>query len=119
MPATTLVLILGAVAFSATGQLFLKTGTQHVTAAGQIDFLLASARDWHVIGGVVALAASTLCWLYVLRVAPLSRAYLMASLTYVVVPIASTFLFGEQLRRVQVVGMLLIVGGIACLIAGD
>ncbi len=71
MQGKTMVLILGAVAFSAAGQLLLKAGAQHVAGLDRLEFLLAAARDMHVLSGLVAWTASTLCWLYVLRVAPL------------------------------------------------
>ena len=119
MPAKTMALILGAVVFSVLGQLFLKSGAGHVSALSRGDFLLAAARDLHVVLGIVALAVSTICWLYVLRVAPLSRTYGLTSLTYVITPIASVALFGEQMRRVHVVGTMLIVVGIAFLMSGD
>jgi multidrug transporter EmrE-like cation transporter len=119
MHGTTMVLILGAVAFSVAGQLFLKSGAENLAGLGRLEFLLAAARDMHVMTGLAAWIASTLCWLYVLRVAPLSRAYGLTSLTYVLVFLSSVFLFGEQVRRVHVVGTLLIVVGIACLLSGD
>ena len=115
----TIALILGAVVFSALGQLLLKSGTQHLTGLGHLDFLLAAARDIRILSGLIAWAASTICWLYVLRVAPLSRAYGLSSLTYLLIPLASVYAFGEQLRRPHVVGMVLILLGIACLLAGD
>jgi multidrug transporter EmrE-like cation transporter len=119
MQGKTLVLILGAVAFSVVGQLFLKSGAQHLAGLGRLGFLLAAFRDIRVLSGLVAWTASTLCWLYVLRVAPLSRAYGLTSLTYVLVLLASVYLFGEHVRRLHVVGTLLIVIGIACLLSGD
>ena len=119
MQATTMVLILGAVAFSVAGQLFLKSGAQHMAALGRLDFLIGAARDLHVLLGIAALAASTLCWLYVLRVAPLSRAYGLTSLTYVLTPVASVYLFGEHMRRAHGVGTVLILIGIAFLLSGD
>src|SRR3712207_8203453 len=61
----------------------------------------------------------SICWLYVLRVAPLSRAYGMTSLTYVVLFLAGIFFFGEQVRPVHVIGTLLIVIGIACLLRSE
>ena len=112
-------LILGAVAFSATGQLLLKSGARHLAGLGRLEFLLAAFRDVRVLSGLAAWAASTLCWLYVLRVAPLSRAYGLTSLTYVFILLASIHLFGEQVRRVHVVGTMLIIIGIACLLSGD
>ena len=119
MHAKTVAFIVGAVAFSVLGQLFLKSGAQHIAGLSRAEFLFAAARDLHVMLGIAALAASTICWLYVLRVAPLSRTYGMTSLTYVITPVASVFLFGEQMRRVHVVGTLLIVVGIAFLVSGD
>ena len=116
MPAKTMVLILGAVAFSAAGQLFLKSGAQHLAGHGRFEFLLAAARNTHVVTGLFAWIASTLCWLYVLRVTPLSRAYGLTSLTYLLIPLASIFVFGEQLRRLHAVGMVLIFIGVACLL---
>jgi len=119
MAGRTIVLILGAVAFSAVGQLCLKSGARHLGGLGHLEFLRAAARDIHVLAGFVAWTVSTACWLYVLRVAPLSRAYGLNSLTYVVVPLASVFVFGEQVRRVHVVGMALILIGITCVVSGD
>jgi multidrug transporter EmrE-like cation transporter len=119
MRGTTIVLILGAVAFSVAGQLFLKSGAQHLAGLGRLGFLMAAFRDVHVLSGIAAWVASTLCWLFVLRVAPLSRAYGLTSLTYVLVLFASVYLFGEQIRRLHVVGTVLIVVGIACLLHGD
>jgi multidrug transporter EmrE-like cation transporter len=119
MQGKTLVLILGAVAFSVVGQLFLKSGAQHLAGLGRVGFLLAAFRDIHVLSGFVAWIASTLCWLYVLRVAPLSIAYGLTSLTYVLIPLASVYVFGEQIRRLHIVGMVLIIMGIACVLSGD
>ena len=119
MQPKTMVLILGAVAFSAAGQLFLKSGAQRLSGLGGTGFLLGAFRDLHVLAGLAAWAASTLCWLYVLRVAPLSRAYGLTSLTYVLILLASVVFLGEQVRRMHVVGTVLIVIGIACLLSGD
>jgi multidrug transporter EmrE-like cation transporter len=115
----TMVLILGAVALSAAGQLLLKSGAQHLAGLGRLEFLLAAARHMQVLSGLVAWAASTLCWLYVLRVAPLSRAYGLTSLTYVLVSLASVYVFGEELRRLHAVGIVLIIVGVACLLSGE
>jgi multidrug transporter EmrE-like cation transporter len=119
MHGKTMVLILGAVAFSAAGQLCLKSGAQQLAGLGGAEFLTAAAGDGRVLSGIVAWAASTVCWLYVLRVAPLSRAYLLSSLTYVLVPLVGVHVFGERLRRLHVIGMVLILTGVACLLVGD
>jgi len=102
-----------------TGQLLLMSGAQRLGGLGRLDFLLAAAVDLRVLAGLAAWIASTVFWLYVLQVAPLSRAYGLTSLTYVLVPLASVYIFGEQLRRLHVLGMLLIVIGVAFLLSGD
>lgn len=119
METRTLLLILVAVAFSATGQVLLKLGAQHLAAMDRLGFLVAAVRNVHVLSGLAAWTAATLVWLYVLRVAPLSRAYGLTSLTYVLVFLAGVSLFGEHIRRVHVVGTVLIIIGIACLLSGD
>jgi drug/metabolite transporter (DMT)-like permease len=119
MTGTTIVLTLGAVAFSAVGQLFLKSGAQHLASIGRVEFLLGAARDVHVLSGLAAWMASTVCWLYVLRVTPLSIAYGLTSLTYLLIPLASVYVFGEHVRRLHIVGMVLIFMGIACVLSGD
>ena len=115
----TLLLILGAVACSATGQLLLKSGAQQLAGLGRAEFLLAAARSTHVMAGIAAWGAATVCWLYVLRVAPLSRAYGLSSLTYVLVPLASVCVFGDQIRRMHALGMALILLGVACVLLAD
>ena len=119
MQGKTLVLILGAVACNAAGQLCLKSGAHRLAGLDGLEFLRAAARNAHVLAGLCAWGAWTLCWLYALRVAPLSRAYGLTALTYVLVPLASVFLFDERLRRPQVVGMVLVLAGILCLLSGD
>jgi uncharacterized membrane protein len=119
MQSRTLVLILGSVVFSAAGQLSLRAGAQQLASLGRAEFLLAAARNFHVLSGLAAWGVSTVFWLYALQVAPLSRAYGLTSLTYVLVPLASVYIFREQLRPPHVLGLGLIVTGIALLFAGD
>jgi multidrug transporter EmrE-like cation transporter len=119
MPGKTILLVLAAVAFSATGQLCLKSGAQHLAGLGRLEFALGAAQDIRVLAGLAAWIASTLCWLYVLRVAPLSRVYGLGSLTYVLVPLASVYVFEEQVRRAHVFGIALIFIGIAFVLSGD
>ena len=97
----------------------LKSGAQHLAGLGRFEFLLAAARDVRVLSGLAAWIAWTRCWLYVLRVAPLSRAYGLTSLTYVLVPLASVYVLGEQVRRMHVAGIIMIAVGIACVLASD
>ncbi len=119
MQGRVLVLLLGAVLCSATGQLLLKTGARSLAHLDGVEFLLAAVRNLQVLAGIAAWMVSTICWLQVLRVAPLSRAYGLTSLTYVLVVVASVVLLGEQVRRLHIVGTVLIVTGITCLLYAD
>jgi multidrug transporter EmrE-like cation transporter len=119
MQGKTMLLILAAVAFSVMGQLFLKSGAQALAGLGRLDFLFGAARDRYVLLGLVAWAVSTVCWLYVLRVTPLSRAYVLTSLTYVLIPLAGVYVFGERIRLLHGVGTVLIITGVACVVAAD
>ena len=119
MHATTLALVLGAVVFSASGQLLLKAGARRVEATSGVAFLLAALADMRIVLGLAAWALSTICWLFVLRAAPLSRAYGLTSLTYLLVLFASLHLFGEEVRRMHIAGTVLIVIGIAFLLHGE
>ena len=119
IPGKTMLLILATAALSALGQLLLKSGAQQLAGLNRFDFLLAAGRDTRVLSGVAAWIASTICWLLVLRVAPLSRVYGLTSLTYVIVPLASIHFFGEHLRRVHAIGIALIITGIATLLSAD
>ena len=111
-----LALILGAVLFSVIGQLFLKAGAQHLAQLGGRAFLLGASRDARVLTGLVAWVTSTIFWLYALRLAPLSRAYGLTSLTYVFVLVGGVYYFQERVRPVHFVGTVLIFAGIACLL---
>ena len=119
MHGRTIALILGAVLLSVAGQLLLKAGARHLARLDELEFLFAAGRDMCVVAGLAAWIASTVCWLLVLRVTPLSRAYGASSLTYLLVPLASVLLFDERLPRLHAVGTMLIVVGVACLLLGD
>jgi len=115
----TLAFILGAVLFSVAGQLSLKAGTQQLATLDARAFLMAATRNGYVVSGIAAWTISTVCWLFVLRAAPLSRAYGLTSLKYVLIFAAGVAFLGERVRPVHVVGTALIIIGIACLLAGD
>ena len=119
MRSTTIILSLTAVSLSAAGQLLLKSGVRHLEKLGRLEFLMSAARQVQVLSGLIAWAAATICWLYVLRDAPLSRAYGLTSLTYVLTFLASVLLLGEHVRRVHIAGTVLVVIGVACLLSGE
>ena len=93
-------------------------------AAGQLLFkqtagLLATSGTFAdrgvilVLGTAFALyAAATLIWVVLLQHAPLSRLYLYMALSFVLVPLAGSLVFGETLGLRQAAGIGLIVCGV-------
>lgn len=104
-----------------SGQLLLKhhfgrfplPGRLTAGVAGQAA--LAAAKDgWFWLAGL-SLLLGALTWIYVLNNAPLSRAYPMAGLVFVLMLLASWLLFNEPLSLRKVLGALAICLGIALL----
>ena len=58
-------------------------------------------------------AITILAWIYVLKVLPLSIAYPLTALAYIIVPVMSYFLVGEKITVATIAGSLVIMLGIA------
>ena len=110
-------LILSGVLLNAAAQLFLKAGTNTL---GVISF---SGADWfsqsvrigtnpHIIGGMFCYAFSLVVWIMALSRVPVSIAYPMLSIGYVVSAIAAYYLFGETLNLSRWLGIGFIIVGV-------
>lgn len=110
-------LILTGVLLNAAAQLFLKAGTNTL---GVINF---SSADWfgqalrigsnpHIIGGMFCYAFSLVVWIMALSRVPVSIAYPMLSIGYVVSAVAAFFLFGESLGLSRWMGIGFIIIGV-------
>ena len=110
-------LILTGVLLNAAAQLFLKAGTNSL---GVISF---SSADWfgqalkvganpHIIGGMFCYAFSLVVWIMALSRVPVSIAYPMLSIGYVVSAVAAYFLFGESLNLSRWMGIGFIIVGV-------
>ena len=109
------VLLAVAIAFNATGQLLLKRA-----ALGQAG--TAVARDvffsgWF-FGGGMSLAIAMVLWVQVLRRLPLTIAHPLSGAVFMMVPIASHLLWREPLTTTRVIGIGVIVLGIALVARG-
>jgi drug/metabolite transporter (DMT)-like permease len=93
-------------------------------AGGQLLFKV-TANNLHglsLVGNGKALAIlavalaiyglATIGWILVLRQAPLSRAYPIMALSFVLVPLASHFLLGERISLQYGIGVALLVSGL-------
>lgn len=111
-------LILSGVGLNAAAQLLLKVATRPLGAFTQFDratlaasvvLLLKSPAFW---AGMCCYAASLCVWLAALAKAPVSVAYPMLSLGYVVVAFASAMWLGEALSPARLLGIALICAGV-------
>ena len=118
MTLVTWVLILMGVGLNAAAQLLLKTATRPLaqftvfdadTLVRSIGILALSAPFW---AGMTCYAFSVCVWLAALSKAPVSVAYPMLSLGYVVVAAVSAMWLGESLTLMKVLGMALICAGV-------
>jgi multidrug transporter EmrE-like cation transporter len=118
MSLITWVLILTGVGLNAAAQLLLKVATKPLghftvfnadTLNSSIGILFKSLPFWT---GMLCYAASICVWVAALSKAPVSTAYPMLSLGYVVVAFASVLWLGESLTPAKVLGIALICAGV-------
>jgi multidrug transporter EmrE-like cation transporter len=114
----TWLLILSGVGLNAAAQLLLKSATRSLagitafnlqTLPDIIGSLLKSLPFW---GGMLCYGLSVCVWIAALTKAPVSTAYPMLSLGYVVVAIAAVAWLGESMTLGKVVGIALICAGV-------
>jgi len=118
MTLVTWVLILTGVGMNAAAQLLLKTATRPLgaftefnadTLMRSIAVLAVSVPFW---AGMMCYAVSVCVWLAALSKAPVSVAYPMLSLGYVVVAAVSAMWLGETLSLAKILGIALICAGV-------
>lgn len=107
------------VIFTVYGQIVIKwqatqAGPLPETATEKIVFLmrLALLNPW-VVSGLLAAFLAALTWMAAMTRLPLSHAYPIVSISFVLVVLSGAILFHEPLTWPKVVGMLCIVVGIA------
>jgi excisionase family DNA binding protein len=104
-----LLLALASVALGVTGQLLFKAGA-HTPVHTPGDLITNVLRP-HTIVAFVAYAASIPLWLTVVSRSPLSYAYPLLGLNYVLVVSASAWVLGEPVSMHRWVGVGLVVAG--------
>lgn len=117
MNAVSFALILSGVLLNAAAQLLLKAGTN---AIGHFDFHLGNVvpigmkvmAEPHVIGGVACYVVSLAVWIMGLSRVPVSVAYPMLSIGYVINAFVAWHWFGETLTAQKLAGIGLIVVGV-------
>jgi multidrug transporter EmrE-like cation transporter len=117
MSAVSVALLMTGVLLNAAAQLLLKAGTN---AVGHFEFSFDNllpmgmkiALQPFIMGGMACYAISLVVWIMGLSRVPVSVAYPMLSVGYVLNAVAAWYLFGESLSAQKLVGIGFIVLGV-------
>ena len=96
----------------ASGQFLFKFVAQRVAGLPAAQSLITLATQPVFYGAVGLYGISTILWIWILGRMPLSQAYPWMSLGVVLVPAIGVLMFGEQVRPMFWLGVVLIVAGI-------
>jgi drug/metabolite transporter (DMT)-like permease len=112
-----IVYILIAVLASATGQVLLKKGMASMGALTLstnqlVSILWRIGTNPYVVIGLIIYVCGTVFWLAALSRVDLSYAYPFASLSYVLMLIASWLLFNENITPVRLLGTMVVGMGV-------
>jgi drug/metabolite transporter (DMT)-like permease len=92
----------------ACGQILFKLCAQ----AYQTQGLLSSQTLILFFAAMSLYGATTVVWIWVLSRSELGKVYPLMALAFVLVPVATYFLFNERFSMTYMIGIALIVGGI-------
>jgi len=106
MTLLTFSLLLCGVLLNAGAQLLLKAGTNAAPLGP------ALAIEPHILGGLACYVVSVVVWVVALSKVPVSIAYPMLSIGYIVNAFAAWYLFGEALSPMKLAGIGVIVLGV-------
>ena len=117
MTATALAFLLTGVLLNAAAQLLLKAGTNvlgviTLTRANWLEMAWKMATQQFFVLGVACYVASLVVWILGLSRVPVSIAYPMLSIGYIVNAIAAHYLFGEAVTTTRWLGIGFIVLGV-------
>jgi drug/metabolite transporter (DMT)-like permease len=108
-----LLLLLVAISLGATGQILLKTGLSLLPPNAPVGLILSSIfTNIYVFLGFACYGISSLIYLVALKNLPLSYAYPMIALSYVVVVTLSWRIFGETIPPLRVAALCVILTGV-------
>lgn len=110
-------LIFTGVMLNAAAQILMKAGTN---AIGHFEFSVENiapigwklATEWHIIVALCCYALSVVIWILALSRVPVSIAFPMLSMAYVVNALAAWYLLGEAFSPTKLVGMGVIILGV-------
>lgn len=108
------VIVVG-VLLNATAQLLIKAGTAKFSELISSNFVVTAIRivfQPQIFAGLMCYVVSVGIWIFVLSRVPVSIAYPMLSIGYVVSAFAGFMLFGESLSALKLIGISVIIIGV-------
>ena len=116
-------MIVASVALSGIGQILLRAGAMSVNPitlmnASHLGTWTALLLNGKVVAGLLCWSLATLAWVVVLGHAPLSYAYCLGSINYIMVPLLSRVLLHEKLTFLRSAGMVVIFLGVLLTLYG-
>ncbi len=117
MSLVSFILIFTGVMLNAAAQILMKAGTN---AVGHFEFSMENilpiglklATEWHIATALFCYALSVVVWILALSRVPVSIAFPMLSMAYVVNAVAAWYLLGEPFSSAKLVGMGVIILGV-------
>ena len=114
---STFALLMIAMCLTVTGELLFKSGMNrhgelNVTFSTLVPTAVKLFTSPFVLGGFVFVFSGALFWLAVLSRWPLSLAYPLLSISYIIGIIASVILLKEKVNTIQIVGVFVIILGV-------
>ncbi|MDP2693313.1 MAG: EamA family transporter [Gallionella sp.] len=117
MSLVSFILIFTGVMLNAAAQILMKTGTN---AVGHFEFSMENilpiglklATEWHIVTALFCYAFSVVVWILALSRVPVSIAFPMLSMAYVVNAVAAWYLLGELFNPTKLIGMGVIILGV-------
>ncbi len=115
---TALLWLIPAIFLSTTGELFLKRGMNEVgtldfTSAAAVQTVLKMALNRDIWIGFIGFAGGSLFWLSVISRVPLSLAYPMLGLNYIIIAVEAWIFLGESLNLWHFAGAIIVGIGVA------
>jgi drug/metabolite transporter (DMT)-like permease len=96
----------------AAGQLLFKQVAAAIPRGAGLSALQVIALDPRMWMAIILYGSATILWVHILSTMPLSRAYPVTALAFVIVPVVGVLFFGERVDIRYVVGVLLIIVGV-------
>ena len=101
-------------AFSmSVGQILFKIGSKTISGDSVGNLIISFISNPFLIMGIILYAITIIIWIYVLTLLPLSIAYPITALAYIIVPIISMIFLKEKISLQAFIGSIMIIFGIA------